>query len=95
MTLTDRIVPKPDVIFRALGAEAVVLNLESGTYFGLNSVGTRIWLLLEQHDLGGACEQLEAEYDAPRDRIESDVLALVDSLEGKGLVERRAASSDA
>ena len=92
MTLTDRVVPKSDVIFRALGAEAVVLNLESGTYFGLNSVGTRIWLLLEQHDLGGTCEQLQAEYDAPRERIESDVLALVDSLEGKGLVERRAAA---
>ena len=95
MTLTDRIVPKPDVIFRALGAEAVVLNLDSGTYFGLNSVGTRIWMLLEQHDLGDACAQLEAEYEAPRERIEADVLALVDSLEGKGLVERRARTTDA
>ena len=95
MTLSDRIVPKPDVIFRALGAEAVVLNLESGTYFGLNSVGTRIWLLLEQHDLGEACKQLQAEYDASRERIEADVLALVDSLEGKGLVERRATNTDA
>ena len=95
MTLTDRIVPKPDVIFRALGAEAVVLNLQSGTYFGLNSVGTRIWLLLEHHDLAGTCEQLSAEYDAPRERIKSDVLALVDSLEGKGLVERRAGTTDA
>jgi hypothetical protein len=94
MTLTDRVVPKSDVIFRALGAEAVVLNLESGTYFGLNSVGTRIWLLLEQHDLAATCEQLEAEFDAPRERIESDVLALVDSLEEKGLVERRAATTD-
>jgi len=95
MTLTDRVVPKPDVIFRALGAEAVVLNLQSGTYFGLNSVGTRIWLLLEHHDLARTCEQLEAEYDAPRERIKSDVLALVDSLEGKGLVERRAGTTDA
>jgi hypothetical protein len=95
MTLTDRVVPKSDVIFRALGAEAVVLNLDSGTYFGLNSVGTRIWLLLEQHDLASTCEQLEAEYDAPRERIQSDVLALVDSLEGKGLVERRTATTDA
>jgi hypothetical protein len=95
MTLTDRIIAKPDVIFRALGAEAVVLNLQSGTYFGLNSVGTRIWLLLEQHDLAGTCEELAAEYDASRERITSDVLALVDSLEGKGLVERRAGTTDA
>ena len=94
MTLTDRIVPKPDVIFRALGTEAVVLNLESGTYFGLNSVGTRIWLLLEQHDLASACEQLQTEYEAPPERIEADVLALVDSLEDKGLIERRSAAPD-
>jgi hypothetical protein len=95
MTLTERFVPKPDVIFRALGTEAVVLNLESGTYFGLNSVGTRIWMLLEQHDLSGTLEQLAAEYDAPRERIEADVLALVDSLEGKGLLERRGRTTDA
>ena len=31
-----------NVVSRELEGEAVILNLESGVYFGLNEVGTRI-----------------------------------------------------
>ena len=37
-------VPAPDVVVRDLDGEAVVLDLATGTYFGLNDAGTRIWL---------------------------------------------------
>ena len=33
----------PHVISRRVGDEAVLLNLESGIYFGLDGVGKRIW----------------------------------------------------
>jgi hypothetical protein len=87
---TDRVHIKPNVIFRALGTESVILNLDSGIYFGLDEIGTRIWQLLEQHDVRGACETLRAEYDAPPERVETDVMALIDRLSAKGLVECRA-----
>lgn len=86
--LTDRVDVRPDVVFRALGTEAIILNLESGVYFGLNEVGARIWTLLLEHDLGTAVATLTAEYDAPADEIERDVLALVNELVAKGLVAR-------
>ena len=38
-----------DVIFRDLDGEAVVLQLDTGFYFGLDAVGTRMWQLMEQH----------------------------------------------
>ena len=76
-----------DVIFRDLDGEAVVLQLDTGLYFGLDAVGTRIWQLMEQHKaLRPVFIALVDEDDAPADRIEHDLLALVDRLSGKGLV---------
>jgi len=49
LSITDAVRIPDDVIFRELNGEAVILNLDNGTYFGLNSVGMRIWQLCEQH----------------------------------------------
>ena len=38
-------VPK-DVLFQDLGEEVVLLEVESGQYYGLNEVGARMWSLL-------------------------------------------------
>jgi hypothetical protein len=76
-----------DVVFRELDGEAVILNLESGMYFGLDAVGTRIWQLLDAHrTLRKTLEALEAEYDAPADRLESDLSDFVDRLQARGLL---------
>ena len=76
-----------DVIFRELDGEAVVLNLDTGIYFGLDAVGTRIWGLIEQRmALKAVLDTLIDEYEAPPDRLQRDLLAFVDQLTGKGLV---------
>ena len=76
-----------DVIFRELDGEAVVLNLETGIYFGLDAVGTRIWRLLEERKpLGTVLDTLIEEYDAPPERLRNDLLAFVERLSGKGLL---------
>jgi hypothetical protein len=89
-TLRDAYAPGPDVIVRELEGEAVILNLDSGIYFGLNASGTRIWQLVEAH---GALERvlaaLEREFDAPRPQLEADLLVLVSQLEERGLLQRR------
>jgi hypothetical protein len=86
----DRVLVKPNVIFRALGTESVILNLDSGVYFGLDEIGTRIWQLLEQQDVRGVCQSLRADYDVSPERVEADVIAFIDRLSAKGLVEWRA-----
>jgi hypothetical protein len=76
-----------DVVFRELDGEAVILNLESGIYFGLDKVGTRIWQLVEEHrDLRTVLGALEQEYDAPAERLEQDLIGLVSSFLEKGLM---------
>ena len=43
LSLDDRLAPNSHVVMRELGGEAVILDMKSGVYFGLNGVGTRVW----------------------------------------------------
>jgi hypothetical protein len=87
----DRSVRIPDdVVFRELAGEAVILNLDSSTYFGLDPTGTRIWQLCEIHgSLRGVWEAMQEEFDASSDVLRSDLLAFIDELSAKGLVQVR------
>ena len=42
----QRLACAPDILSRILDGEAVLLDLASGTYFGLNPVGSRVWELI-------------------------------------------------
>jgi len=78
-----------DVVFRELDGEAVILNLGSGTYFGLDEVGTRVWALIEAHGrLRAVYDMLLDEYDVPPDVLERDLIRLVSEMAEKGLVIR-------
>ena len=77
-----------DVMFRELQGEAVILDLTSSTYFGLDHVGTRIWQLCATHaSLRAVCEAMQHEFDAPHETLQVDLLAFVDELVTKGLLE--------
>lgn len=77
-----------DVIFRDLQGEAVILNLKTGVYFGLDAVGTRIWhLILEHHALQPVFDGLIKEYDVTEDGCKHDLLSFVAVLRKHALVE--------
>jgi Coenzyme PQQ synthesis protein D (PqqD) len=85
--LATRISIPPSVLFRDLGGEAVVLDLESGCYYGLDEVGTRIWNLLGSHgDMGRIEAALLAEYDVDREQLAGDLTEFVRSLAEQGLL---------
>ncbi len=88
MKLGDKIAASDDVVSREVSGEMVLLDLGSGDYFGLNPVGARIWELLEQKvlTLAELCDTIEREFDAPRDEIERDTLALAAELDRAGLI---------
>ena len=86
-TLTSRVRVNDDVLFQELQGEAVLLNLKSGVYFGLDPVGTRIWQLFAEHELlADIAQTIVAEYDVAEDRSSADLLVLVADLERQGLV---------
>jgi len=76
-----------DVVFRDLAGEAVILNLSSGVYFGLDEVGTRMWQLLSEHgDNARALSILLDEYEVDAARLRQDFDHLISQLRDKGLI---------
>jgi predicted mannosyl-3-phosphoglycerate phosphatase (HAD superfamily) len=76
-----------DVVFRDLAGEAVILNLATGTYFGLDEVGTRIWHVLAEHgSKDKVIEVLLGEYEVEEEQLRHDVDHLIQQLSDKGLV---------
>jgi len=89
LTPADRFTVPADVMARAVGTETVLLDLASGTYFGLDEVGTRVWELLQEGKaLGDVCAAMASEFEAPPDEIESDVLELARNLLDRRLIQR-------
>ena len=76
------------VLARQVGDETVMLDLDNGTYYGLDQVGTRIWqLLAEGKTLAQVCDTMIEEYEVSREEIERDVTRLVADLSDKGLLK--------
>ena len=64
-----------------------MLDIDSGFYFGLDEVGTRVWTLLGQlGDPRLVCEALRVEYDVDHERLAADVEAFVATLAERGLI---------
>lgn len=77
----------PEVLFRELQGEAVLLDLKSQRYFGLDLVGTRIWQLLAEHPQESlVLEHLEREFDAKPEDLRQDLQNFLDRLESQELI---------
>jgi coenzyme PQQ synthesis protein D (PqqD) len=87
---TEQFTVHPSVIARELSGETVLLNLESGIYYGLDAVGTRVWQLLVQGStIAGVCETMLDEYEVEPDVLRGDVVRLVGDLRERGIVTPR------
>lgn len=95
-TLAERVSISPEVLFQEIGGEAVLLDLKSESYFGLDEVGTRIWQLLEgQGSLRTVYGRLLAEYDVESGRLEEDLLRYIGELADAGLLTVRGSHAPA
>jgi len=76
-----------DQLAATVNNEVVILNIERGSYYGLDDVGTDIWQRLATPvRIEALCDALMAKYDANRAVIERDLIALLERLVGEGLV---------
>lgn len=87
MPLDQAYVIPDEVVSRQVGDETVILNVETGMYYGLDDVGTRIWQLLSEGRSAAQIQgQLALEFHAEDAQIASDLAALLSTLVDKGLV---------
>ena len=87
MRLSDKVSIPPQVMARTVGEETVILDLATGTYFGLDPVGARIWELMgEGKTLAEICDRMLEEYEVSREELERDTLKLAQDLADQGLI---------
>jgi len=89
-------IPSEDVVFRDIEGELIIVPLTQGVggaeeemdaIFTLNETGRAIWDRLGGHrSLRAVAADLAAEYEAPSDEIEADVLGLVGELVRRGML---------
>jgi hypothetical protein len=89
MTRATTLVASRDQASTMVGAEAIILGMTDGVYYGLDGVGARIWTLIQSpRSLGDVADTLEAEFEVESDRAWTDLCALANELVERGLVER-------
>jgi hypothetical protein len=71
-----------------MGGEAVILDIKSGIYYGLDVVGARVWSLIEQPvSLQAIREAIMSEYDVAPETCSRDILEFLTQMRDIGLVE--------
>lgn len=90
LNTNDTLSRNPDAIFTEIDGETVIMSVEKGSYYGMNSVGGDIWSALESPlTVSALCESLAQIYDADISTISEDVLPYLEKLLGEGLLLKK------
>ncbi len=82
-----KVTVSPKVLFQELDGEAVLLDLRSECYFGLDATGTRIWQLLDAHgDLDRVFQTMLWEYEVDATTLRRDLDRFIADLMDQGLL---------
>jgi hypothetical protein len=88
ITNFDRCPRRQEQIVVQKGSKDVLLfNMDDGSYFALNEVGSRIWELCDgTHRVEQMVCILAKEYDAPAEILQTDIRELLEDLRSKNLI---------
>ena len=78
---------RPEVAWRVIDGEAVVVNPRAGLVFPLNPVATRCWELADgTRAIESIIQTILEEFDADPQAVEADVVRFFQEVAEKGLV---------
>ena len=87
------VVAARDQVSAEVEGEVVILNLADEVYYGLDEVGARVWALLaEPRTVAELRDAVVAEYDVDADTAQRDLVALLEEMAARRLVEIRDAA---
>ena len=76
------------LISNNLGEDVVMMDIENGSYYGLESVSASIWKLTESPvSVGSICDKLVDEYDVSLDKCRQEVVTFLNDLIERNIVE--------
>lgn len=87
ISLSTIVVATTDHVSSELAGEEIILDLDDGTYYGLNEVGADVWALLDSPcRVTDICGDLYEHYDVEREVLERDVVELLSEMYERGLI---------
>jgi len=87
-SFTQKVLVPGHVLIRQVDTESVLLNLENQRYFGLDEIGTRMWMMLTTADsIQAAYDVLIKEYEVDAEQLRQNLQDLIAKLVEHGLIE--------
>ncbi len=87
--MAERYIHKKEVIQSKIGDEVVMLDMDSGFYFGLNSVASVIWNHLKDGmDFNQLVEKLMEQFEVDRELCVHDTKELLNQMVEKGIISQ-------
>jgi hypothetical protein len=81
LSLQSRLSRSADVAAKVVAEEAILIHLQTGTYYSLNAVGTVFWNALDgERTIAEHARAIGAEYAVGAEVVEADLLELGDEL---------------
>jgi hypothetical protein len=75
------------VIAQKASNDFLLFNMDDGNYYSLNDIGGRIWELCDgTHSVSELVVAVAAEYDAPAEVLEKDIVELLEGLQNGKLI---------
>jgi hypothetical protein len=84
---SDKVTVPGHVLVRFLDKEAVLLNIDTERYFGLDETGAQMWqLATTAENIGAAYQELLTEYDVDAQTLREHLSELLEKLVENGLL---------
>ena len=94
ITPSTTVMASTDQVSCDLAGEAAILNLKNSVYYGLDTVGARIWTLVQEPiTVGAVRDAMLREYDVEPERCERDLIDLLQKLAAEGLIAIKSAAA--
>ena len=77
----------PEILHSIVDNEIIMMNIETGKYFGVDDIGGRIWELIENPmTFEALCNTLQAEYEVDEQTCIADTKEFLDTLIEKKII---------
>lgn len=82
------VVASKDLVYTELDDGVTILSMTDGMYYGMNTVGAKIWRMIqEERKAFDILQSLLSQYNVEPGQCERDLLGLLNKMFARGLVE--------
>ena len=87
INVTDILQRSPNATHQTVGEEAILIDLNSGSYYSLNDTGTMFWELIDgRRTIADCAAEIAGQYEVESEVVAADLLELAAEFKDEGLV---------